>query len=78
MSMMPSNLLKVHRDRQDLFDVDPLSGILPGIAGRAIAHFFLVLKGLEQALEREMRKRIGLDEATNLFNEVVGGDKVAL
>ena len=63
--------------RQDLFHVDPLRGIVAGVAGGAVADFLLVLQDLQQPVERQIGQRVGLDVLANLFDGVVGGDEVA-
>src|SRR5947209_10630133 len=73
-----SRYLKRCRGRQDVFNVDPLGGVVAGVAGHAEAIALASVASLEQAFEREVRKRIRLDELANLFDGFVGGDQVAL
>ena len=50
--------LSADRGGQDIFDVDPLRGVVAGVAGGAEARFlfalFLVLGGLQQTVKRQI------------------------
>lgn len=59
---------KRRRGRQNIFNVDPLSGIVAGIARGAVTRGGLCFARLKQAVERQISKRIGFNEAANLFD----------
>jgi hypothetical protein len=40
--------------RQDVFDVDPLGGVVAGVAGGAVAIVLDAIAALEQAFERQV------------------------
>ena len=53
---------------KDIFDVDPLGGIVAGVAGGAEAVALAAVAGFQQPFERKIGQRIGFDELANLFD----------
>ena len=66
--------LQSHRRRQDGVCIDPLGGVVAGVTGGAVALRLFARAGSQQAVEREIGQRIGLDEAANLIDRVIGSD----
>jgi transposase len=64
-------LLKKHRTRKQCI-------IVAGIAGVAVVEAVVIGDGAAEGGEREIAQRVGLDEAADLFDAVVGGDQFAL
>lgn len=71
-------VLEAYGGGKNLFDVDPLRGVVAGVAGRAVARFAFVADGSQQAIQRKIRERIGLDKLANPLDRAIGGYQFAL
>src|SRR5215469_11666014 len=68
--------LRSYSGRQNVFHVHPLRRVVAGIAGDAVA--LVTAACLIEAVKREIRQRISLDESPDLVYRLVGGNQVAL
>lgn len=62
----------------DFFDIDQISGITAGVAGRAVSGFLAIVAGFLQAVERKIGQRIRANVFANFLDAVVGGDEFFL